>query len=100
MGFRAPSEQPPRGEPAWWTQHLLIPYLFGPGRLLAGTHALLVVVQWLLLQGPLLLSLMLEGDQVVSLLLQLPLKPFRLPLLFQLFALVFLPRAEEQRKGT
>lgn len=92
-GIWAPSERAPSGELDQRTQQLSLSYLFGPGWLLTGTHALLVMVQRLLLQGPLLLPLMLEGNQVVPLLLQLPLKSFRLPLLFQLLALVLLPRA-------
>lgn len=68
-GFCAPSEGTHSGEPVQWTQQVFCPYLLGPGRLLTRTHALLVMVQWLLFQGPLLLPLMLEGNQIVPLLL-------------------------------
>lgn len=98
-GIWAPSERAPSGELDQRTQQLSLSYLFGPGWLLTGTHALLVMVQRLLLQGPLLLPLMLEGNQVVPLLLQLPLKSFRLPLLFQLLALVLLPRAGRAKRA-
>lgn len=41
---------------------------------------------------PLLLLLLLQRDQVVPLLLELPLQPLRLPLLLQLLALILLLR--------
>jgi hypothetical protein len=77
---------------------LLLTYLLGPCWLLTGTHPLLVMVQWLLLYGPLLLPLMLKGNQIVSLLLKLSLQPFCLSLFFQLFALIFLPRSGRRSK--
>lgn len=47
---------------------------------------------------PLLLLLLLQGHQVVPLLLELPLQPLRLPLLLQLLALVLLPRRKHSHK--
>lgn len=67
------------------------PYLFGPGRFVAGIDRVLVVIELLLLGRPrFLLLLLLEGNQVRSLLLELPLKPLRLPLLLQLLPLILL----------
>lgn len=96
------SPQPParpagHGYTCWST------YLLGPCWLLARTHPFLVMVQWLLLHRPLLLPLMLEGNQVVSLLLQLSLQSFCLSLFFQLFAFIFLSgpgkRSKERAKS-
>lgn len=99
VGFCVPSKGTHSGQPGQWTRQVFLPYLFGPCRLLTGTHALFVMVQRLLLQRPLLLPLVLEGNQVVSLLLQLPLQPFCLSLFLQLFALIFLPRAGRAKKS-
>ena len=78
------------------TTLLALAYLLGPRRLLAGIYPFFVMVEGFLLCRPLvlplLLLLLLQGDQVVPLLLELPLEPLRLPLLLQLLALVLLPR--------
>lgn len=76
---------------------LLTPaYLLGPCWLLAGIYPFFIMVERFLLCWPLvlplLLLLLLQGDQVVSLLLELPLQPLCLPLLLQLLAFILLPR--------
>lgn len=68
-------------------------YLFGPGGFVAGVARVLVVIELLLLgRSRVLLLLLLEGNQVSSLLLELSLKPLRLPLLLQLLPLILLQR--------
>lgn len=71
-------------------------YLLGPRWFLAGIYPFFVMVEWFLLRWslvlPLLLLLLLQGHQVVPLLLELPLQPLCLPLLLQLLALILLPR--------
>lgn len=79
-----------------------LPYLLGPRWLLAGIYPFFVMVEGFLLCWPLvlplLLLLLLQGHQVVPLLLELPLQPLRLPLLLQLLALVLLPRRKHSHK--
>lgn len=68
-------------------------YLFGPGGLVVAAGGLVfVVVQLLLVLGwsRRLLLLLLQGHQVRSLLLQLPLQPLGLPLLLDLLPFVLL----------
>lgn len=81
---------------------LALPYLLGPRWLLAGIYPFFVMVEGFLLCRPLvlplLLLLLLQGHQVVPLLLELPLQPLRLPLLLQLLALVLLPRGKHSDK--
>lgn len=75
-------------------------HLFGPGGFVAGVHRVLVVIELLLLgRSRFLLLLLLEGNQVCPLLLELPLKPLRLPLLLQLLPLILLqPMGEKTQK--
>lgn len=78
-----------------WTR-----YLFGPGGFVAGVDRVLVVIELLLLgRSRFLLLLLLEGNQVRSLLLELSLKPLRLPLLLQLLPLIFLHREKHGKSG-
>lgn len=82
---------------------LALAYLLGPCWFLAGIYPFFVMVEGFLLCRPLvlplLLLLLLEGDQVVPLLLELPLQPLRLPLLLQLLALILLPRGKHGDTG-
>lgn len=72
-------------------------YLFGPGGFVAGVDRVLVVIELLLLsRSRLLLLLLLEGNQVRSLLLELSLQPLGLPLLLQLLPLILLQENTER----
>lgn len=85
------------------TTLLALAYLLGPRWFLAGIYPFFVMVEGFLLCRPLvlplLLLLLLQGDQVVPLLLELPLQPLCLPLLLQLFALILLPRRKHSDTG-
>ena len=85
------------------TTLLALAYLLGPRWFLAGIYPFFVMVEGFLLCRPLvlplLLLLLLQGDQVVPLLLELPLQPLRLPLLLQLLALILLPRRKHSDTG-
>lgn len=85
------------------TTLLALAYLLGPCWLLTGIYPFFVMVEWFLLCWPLvlplLLLLLLQGHQVVPLLLELPLQPLRLPLLLQLLALILLPRRKHSDTG-
>lgn len=78
-------------------------YLLGPRWFLTGIYPFFVMVEWFLLCWslvlPLLLLLLLQGHQVVPLLLELPLQPLCLPLLLQLLALILLPRGKHSDMG-